>query len=162
MQIQILDAIRNIAHDYTELQKDLINRWYEVAAEFNSRHYYYYHPWFYPVGFANLASRAHRSFADYAISGLNIAQNNFDAYIDMSKTYSELVADNINEMSRIILNSPKVFEPTPQPPISIARPETTNVRITVNLKDDEEYDFSELRKLIGELTEILEIALSSA
>jgi hypothetical protein len=160
MQTQLLDVIRNIAHDYTQLQKDLINRWYEVVAEFNSRHYYYY-PWFYPIGFANMVSKVYRSIADYAISGLNIAQNNFDAYIDMSKTYSGFVADNINEMSRIVLNSPKIFEPMPQASISIAGPETTNVRTQVNLKDDEEYDLSELRKLISELTEILEIALSS-
>jgi len=30
-----------------------------------------------------MASKAYRSMADYAISGLNIAQNNFNAYIDM-------------------------------------------------------------------------------
>jgi len=88
VQEQILDAIRNIAQGYNQTQKDIINWWCEVA---QSHVRYYYYPSFYPQGFVDMASKAYRSMADYAISGLNIAQNNFNAYIDMSKTYSGLV-----------------------------------------------------------------------
>jgi hypothetical protein len=96
-----------------------------------------------------------------------MAQNNFDAYIDMSKTYSKLVDNNINELSRMALNYySKIFKPMPQASIPTeGGPETTTTTIPPPDMEDgteEEYDLSELRKLIDELKEIQQIALSSA
>ena len=157
MQGQILDAFRNIAHNYTQAQKDIIN-WWSASAEFNMRNYYY--PWFYPAGFANMSSKANRSAADYAISGVNMAQNNFDAYIDMSKTYSGLVADNINELSQMVVNSLNMFELMPRALIQSKGTETSTT--TLPDVEDDGYDLSALSKLRDELTEILQIALSRA
>jgi hypothetical protein len=168
LQAPAFDTLRNIVHNYIQLQKDIVNSWSAVAEEFNTGYYYYYYPWFYPAAsFANMASKAYRSIADYAISGLNIAQNNFDASIDMSKTYSKLVDDNITELSRMALNYSKIFKPMPRASISTeGGPETTSTITSIpppDMEDDEEeYDLSELRKLIDELTEIKQIALSSA
>lgn len=162
LQDQSLDVARNIAHSYTQVQKDSI-KWWSALAEFNMRYYY---PWFYPAIFADMTSNAYRSFADYAISGLNMTQNNFDAYTDMSKTYSTLVANNINEMSQIAVNSSKMFEIMTPASILAEEPKTI---ITATVHDAEEdddnnnkYNLSELIKLRDEITEILEIALSSA
>ncbi|HET7284034.1 MAG TPA: hypothetical protein VFI70_05060 [Nitrososphaeraceae archaeon] len=163
LQDQSLDVARNIAHNYTQAQKDIIN-WWSALAEFNMRYYYY--PWFYPITFADMASNAYRSFADYTISGLNIAQNNFDAYTDMSKTYSGLVADNINEMSQIAVNSSNMFELMPRASILAEEPKTIRSATVHDAEEDDDnnnkYNLSELIKLRDEITEILEIALSSA
>jgi hypothetical protein len=168
LQAPAFDTLRNIVYNYIQIQKDVINSWSGAAEEFNLGYYYYY-PWFYPAAsLANMASKTYRSIADYAISGLNIAQNNFDAYIDMSKTYSKLVDNNINELSCMALNYySKLFEPMPQASTSTKGGPKTSATITSkpppDMEDDEEdYDLSELRKLIDELTEIKQIALSSA
>lgn len=158
IQEQSLDAIRDIAHNYTQVQKDVIN-WWSALGQFSMAHYYY--PWLYPAAsFANMASKAYRSIADYAISGLNIAQNNFDAYIDMSKTYSRLVADNVNEMSQMALKTSKMFEPVPVP---APRGSISTKGAGIPLPEEEEYDYLyALKKLRDELTEIVQIALSGA
>ena len=158
VQEQILDAIRNIAQSYNQTQKDIVNWWCEVAQSYVR--YYYYYPWLYSQGFVDMASKAYRSIADYAISGLNIAQNNFNAYIDMSKTYSGLVADNINKMSQMVLiNSSKIFQPVLQPSILTRATGTTTL---YDVEDNVKYDLSEWMKLIIDLAEIVQIALSSA
>ena len=158
VQEQILDAIRNIAQSYNQTQKDIVNWWCEVAQSYVR--YYYYYPWLYSQGFVDMASKAYRSIADYAISGLNIAQNNFNAYIDMSKTYSGLVADNINKMSQMVLiNSSKIFQPALQPSIFTRGTGTTT---PYDVEDNVKYDLSEWMKLIIDLAEIVQIALSSA
>jgi hypothetical protein len=164
VQEQFLDAIRNIAQDYNQTQKDIINWWCEVAQS----HVKYYYSWFYPRGFVDMASKAYRSMAEYAISGLNIAQNNFNAYIDMSKTYSGLVADNINEMSQLaLINSSKISQPALQPSILTTGAGTTITTTTAatllhDMEDNVKYDLSEWMKLIIDLAEIVQIALSSA
>lgn len=170
LQAPAFDTLRNIAHNYIQLQKDIINSWSAAAEEFSTGYYYYYYPWFYPAAsFANMASKAYRSIADYAISGLSISQNNFDASIDISKTYSRLADNNIDEFLRMALNYLKIFKPTARAPIptegGAAETTTTTIASIPSLDmgdDEEEYDLSELRKLIDELAEIKEIALSSA
>jgi len=163
LQAPAFDALRNIAHHYIQIQRDLVNSWPALAEVFNAGYYY---PWFYPAAnFANMASKAYRSIADYAISVLNMAQNNFDAFLDVSKTYSELVDNNTNELSRMALNYSKSFKPMLGASISTEGEVETTTTITSkppDSEDDEEYDLSELRKLIEELTEIQRIALSSA
>ena len=110
-----------------------------------------------------MASNTYRSFADYAISGLNMAQNNFDAYIDMSKTYSGLVTDNISEMSQMALNYSKMLGPIPLTHTSNAVPRTISTTIPHDVEeDDEEYNLPTLRKLKDELREVLRIAISSS
>jgi len=159
MQQQILDAIRNIAHRYNEVQKDIVNWWCEVAQS-NMRNYYSYYnyPWFYPSGFADMASKAYRSMADYVISGLNIAQNNFDTYIDMSKTYFGLIAYDINEIFRIAVDSSKVFKPASPAPILTRGTETTTPITISNMEnEDDEPGLYGWRKLRDELTEIVQI-----
>lgn len=168
LQVPAFDTLRNVAHNYIQLQKDIVNSWSTVTEEFNTGYYYYYYPWFYPAAsFANMASKAYGSIADYAISGLNIAQNNLDAYFDILKTYSKLVDSNTTEFLHMILNYSKIFKPMPRPSIPTeGGPEITTTITSIppldmEDEDEEEYDLSELRKLIDELTEIIEIALSS-
>jgi hypothetical protein len=160
MQQQILDAIRNIAQRYNEAQKDIINWWCEVAqSTMRNYHSYYNYSWFYPSGFADMASKAYRSMADYVISGLNIAQNNFDAYIDMSKTYSGLIANDINDKFKIAVDSSKVFKPSPAPILTRGTETTTSTPIAIaNVeREDDESGLYEWRKLRDELTEIVQI-----
>jgi DNA-binding transcriptional ArsR family regulator len=156
MQEQILDAIRNIAHSYNEAQKGIVNWWCEVAQS-NMRNYYSYYPWFYQPGFANMTSQAYRSMADYTISALNIAQNNFDAYIDMSKTYSGLIAGNINEVSKTAINSSKMFEPESAAPMLTTGVETISSTVPNMENEDDESSLYEWRKLRDDLTEIVQI-----
>lgn len=153
MQEQILDAITNITQSYTQTQKDII-KWWSTVAEFNMRNYY---SWFYPASIADITSKAFRAFTDYAISGLNIVQNNMDAYIDMSKTYSGLVEDNINETTQIAQHTPNMFGAIPKASIT-----ANGIGNAVSDVEDGEYDLSALKKLRADLTEILHIALSSA
>jgi hypothetical protein len=61
MQKQFLEATRDVAQSYTELQKDVVN-WWSTVAESSVRYY----PWLYPTSFTNIASKAYRSIADYA------------------------------------------------------------------------------------------------
>ncbi|MDQ3967144.1 MAG: hypothetical protein M3275_01965 [Thermoproteota archaeon] len=141
IQKQSFDVVRNITHNYIKAQKDIINWWSKLGEQ-----YCYYYLWFYPPNFANTVSQAYRSFADYLTSGLTIAQNNIDGYIDMSKIYFTLVEDNANELlSHIILpRAPKMPAPIPPlPPI-------------------EERDLDALIKLRDELTEIVQITLIGA
>jgi hypothetical protein len=117
---------------------------------------YYNYSWFYPPGFADMASKAYRSMADYVISGLNIAQNNFDAYIDMSKTYSGLIAYDVNEMFKIAVDSSKVFKPAFPAPILTRGTETTTPITIANVEnEDDESSLYEWRKLRDEMTEIV-------
>ena len=157
MQEQALDAFRNIAHNYTEAQKDNIINWWSAVEEFNRR--YYYNPWLYSGSFANLASQGYRSFANYLISGLTIAQNNTNAYVDISKIYLRLVDNNIHELSQIVLRAPKMFEPVlvSRDPIS-----TKATGISMTHVQDDEYGLSALKMLRDELIEIMQIAVSDA
>ena len=78
-----------------------------------------------------------------------MAQNNFDAYIDMSKTYSGLVTDNINEMSQMALNYSNMLGPIPLTYTSTAVPITiSTANIPHDVKDDRGiYNLPTLRKL---------------
>ncbi len=99
------------------------------------------------------------------MSGLTIAQNNIDGYIDMSKIYFRLVEDNVNELSQMTLrasskmfNNKPVSDPVPRGSIS-----TKGVVGGIPLPEEEEYDYLyALKKLRDELTEIVQIALSCA
>jgi len=155
-QGQILDNIRDVAYTYNEAQKDIVDWWCEVAQ--SSMKYYYYNPWLYSPYFANMTSKAYRSIADYAISGLNIAQNNFDAYIDISKNYSKLIADNINEISRTGVTSSKMFEPKSPGSLLTSSTETTPTTLPNVEYGDDESGLYGWRKLRDELTEIVQIA----
>ena len=162
MQKQFLEATRDVAQSYTELQKDIVN-WWSTVAESSVRYY----PWLYPTSFTNIASRAYRSIADYAVSGLNIAQNNFDAYIDISKIYSGLIADNIDEISQMpLINSPRTFESPSHPPALYGSSRSTGTPRTrlVETEDSgyEVYDLLKWIKLRDELAKIVHLALSSA
>jgi hypothetical protein len=119
------------------------------------------------TSFTNIASRAYRSIADYAVSGLNIAQNNFDAYIDISKIYSGLIADNIDEISQMpLINSPRTFESPSHPPALYGSSRSTGTPRTrlVETEDSgyEVYDLLKWIKLRDELAKIVHLALSSA
>lgn len=157
MQEQILDAFRNIAHSYNEAQKGIVNWWCEVTQS-NIRNYYSYYPWLYQPGFANMTSQAYRSMTDYTISALNVAQNNFDAYIDMSKTYSGLIRDNISEISKMAENSSKVFEPVSVGPMVTSGVKTIPYILPNMENEDDESSLYEWRKLRDDLTEIVLIA----
>ena len=92
-----------------------------------------------------------------------MAQNNFDAYIDMSKTYSGLVTDNINEMSQMALNYSNMLGPIPLTYTSTALPITISTTIPHDVEeDDEEYNLPTLRKLKTKSRERTEIAISSS
>jgi hypothetical protein len=97
--------------------------------------------------------------ADYAIAGLNIVQNNFDTYVDMSKTYSRLIADNINEMSKIGVNS-SMFEPKSPASLLTNGTETTSTTLPNVEKKDDESGLYGWRKLTDELTEIMSSCIS--
>jgi hypothetical protein len=155
VQEQTLDAVRNIAHNYTEAQKDNIINWWSAVEEFNRRYYY---SWLYPVSFANMASQAYRYFADHMISGLTIAQNNTDAYVDMSKIYLRLVNDNMNEWSQMALRAPKMFEPVVVPRDSMST-KATGIPPLLDEQDDEYNYLATLKKLRDDLTEIVQISL---
>jgi hypothetical protein len=157
MQEQILDTFRNIAHSYNEAQKGIVNWWCEVTQS-NIRNYCSYYPWFYQPGFANMTSQAYRSMTDYTISALNVAQNNFDAYIDMSKTYSGLIRDNISEISKMAVNSSQVFEPVSIGPMVTAGVKTNPSTLPNMENEDDESSLYEWRKLRDDLTEIVLIA----
>lgn len=162
MQKQILEAIRDIAQSYTGLQKEVVNWWWSTVAESSVSYY----PWLYPTSFTNMASKAYRSMADYAILGLNMAQNNFDAYIDMSKIYSGLIADNINEMSEMAINSSRMFESHSRAPILSASSSRGIPLTRLADMDDVGYDdvsnLLEWIKLRDDLAKIVYIALNSA
>lgn len=157
MQEQILDTFRNIAHSYNEAQKGIVNWWCEITQS-NIRDYYSYYPWLYKPGFANMTSQAYRSMTDYTISALNVAQNNFDAYIDMSKTYSGLIRDNISEISEMAENSSKVFEPVSVGPTVTSGLKTIPSTLPNMEDEDDESSLYEWRKLRDDLTEIVLIA----
>jgi hypothetical protein len=63
----------------------------------------------------------------------------------------------------MVVNSSKVFQPTPQPSILTRGEETTSTTsLHDDVEDNDKYDLSEWIKLILDLTEIVQIALSSA
>lgn len=124
----------------------------------NIRDYYSYYPWLYQPGFANMTSQAYKSMTDYTISALNLAQNNFDAYIGMSKTYSGLIRDNINEISKMAVNSSKVFEPVSVGPMITSGVKTIPSTLPNMENEDDKSSLYEWRKLRDDLTEIVLIA----
>jgi hypothetical protein len=95
---------------------------------------------------------------DYTISALNLAQNNFDAYIGMSKTYSGLIRDNINEISKMAVNSSKVFEPVSVGPMITSGVKTIPSTLPNMENEDDKSSLYEWRKLRDDLTEIVLIA----
>jgi hypothetical protein len=160
IQEQILDAVRNIAHNYIGAQKDVIKWSSEVEEELIRRYYYI---WLYPPSFANMVLGSYRSFVDYMMSGLTIAQNNIDTSIDMSKIYFRLVKDNANELSQMALRASKTFEPVPAPPAPQGSISIKGGVIPLPHEQDyDEYELYALKKLTDELTEIVQIALSGA
>jgi hypothetical protein len=152
LQTLSIDAARYIADNYAATQKNIID-WWSSITQYNIQYYYY--PWFSPENMANIYAKASKFFPDYLDSATAIARNNILAYIDMSKIYSQLALDNTNELSQMAVIPSKVFEPTA--PTSI---QTEEIVIPIDVKP--EYNLSTLRKLKDELTEILQIALSSS
>ncbi len=81
----------------------------------------------------------------------------------MSKTYSELVKNNTNELYQMALRVSKTFGLVPAPvPVPQDSLSASGTRIILHDQQDDEYDFFALKKLRDELAEIVQIALSSA
>jgi hypothetical protein len=96
--------------------------------------------------------------ADYVVSGVNIGQNYFNTCINMSKTYAGLIEDNINEISEMMVNSLRVFEPTAAAPMLTTGKEIISYTPPNMEYEDDESRFNEWRKLRDDLTVILQIA----
>jgi hypothetical protein len=113
-QQHILDASREIADNYIESQKQIINSLQSalVPQIENAYRMFWNNNWVSPRILTEIYARAVNSIADNTIAVTKLANNTIFANMEVFKTSIQHVRDNAKELSRIGVNTAKTFENT--------------------------------------------------
>ena len=111
-QEQTIQAAREIADNYIESQKEIINSLQSIWIPYIENTYGYGMNWISPRSMSEVYARIVSSFADNMITATRLANNMVFANMHAFKTSMQQAKDSAKELSRIGVNVTKIFEQT--------------------------------------------------
>src|ERR687890_2140511 len=145
-QEQTIQAAREIADNYLESQKEIINSFQSVWSPYAEN--LFTTNWMSPRNIAELYANMISSFANNMIAATRLTNNIIFANMEAFKTSIQQAKDNTNELSRIGVNAAKTFEQQQQTYRDNTRQSegTTTTRVSVETKEQEEGREDRLRR----------------
>ena len=111
MQKETIKTMREVADDYVESQKEIINLYQSVWTPFlenaNSRFWNYW--WVSPKGFAETYGTVVNSFADNVVSATRLSNNAISTNMGLASTVLQQTKDNSKEFSRLGVNAARIL-----------------------------------------------------
>jgi len=140
-QEQTIQAAREIADNYLESQKEIINSLQSAWSPYAEN--LFRTNWMSPRNIAELYANMVSSFANNMIAATNLANNMIFANMEAFKTSIQQTKDNTKELSRMGVNTAKTFEQTSRD--SITRQggsgyDTTPSRVSVETEAEQGQD----------------------
>ena len=112
-QEQTIQATREIADNYLDSQKEIINSFQSAwVPQLENANRIFWSNWISPRHFTETYARIVSSFADNTIAVTRITNNMIFANMDAFKTSMQHAKENAKEFSRIHVNAAKTFEQT--------------------------------------------------
>jgi hypothetical protein len=110
-QEQTINAARDVAENYLESQKEIINSMQSSwVPHIENMYAVYWTGWMSPRRMTEIYARMARNFSDNAIAATRVTNNMMFANMEASKASIQYARDNMKEMSRIGVNAAKTFE----------------------------------------------------
>lgn len=110
-QEQSINAARDVAENYLESQKEVVNSMQSSWVPYIENMYgMYWTSWMSPRRMTEIYARMARNFADNTIAATRVANNMVFANMEASKASIQYTRDNMKELSRIGVNAVKTFE----------------------------------------------------
>ena len=107
---QTINAASDIAENYLESQKEIINSiQYSWVPYFENAYSMY---WISPRKMTELYARMARSFSDTAIATCKVANNVMFANMEAAKASMQYTRENMKEINRVSVNAARSFEET--------------------------------------------------
>ncbi len=107
-QEQTINAARDIAENYLELQKEVVNSMQSSWVPYIENMYSTY--WISPRRMTEVYARMARNFSDNAIAATRVANNMMFANMEAAKASIQYTRDNMKELSKIGVNAVRTFE----------------------------------------------------
>jgi len=104
-QEQTINAARDIAENYLESQKEVVNSMQSSWVPYIENMY-----WMSPRRMTEVYARMARNFSDNAIAATRVANNMMFANMEAAKTSIQYTRDNMKELSKIGVNAVRTFE----------------------------------------------------
>ena len=112
-QEQTIQTAREIADNYLESQKEIINLFQSAWVPAIERTYgAFWNYWTSPRTVTNIYARAVSNIADNTIAAARLVNNTVFSNLDAFKMSIQNTRDNVKEFSRIGVNAAKTFEQT--------------------------------------------------
>jgi hypothetical protein len=112
-QEQTIQATREIADNYIDSQKEIINSFQSAfIPQLENANRVLWSNWVSPRHFTETYARIVSSFADNTIAATRLANNAIFANMEAFKTSMQHAKENAKELSRIGVNAAKTFEQT--------------------------------------------------
>jgi len=107
-QEQSINAARDVAENYLESQKEIVNSMQSSWVPFIENAYSMY--WVSPRRMTEIYARMARNFSDNAIASTRVINNMMFANMEAAKASIQYAKENMKELSRIGVNSVRTFE----------------------------------------------------
>lgn len=107
-QEQSINAARDVAENYLESQKEIVNSMQSSWVPFIENAYSMY--WVSPRRMTEIYARMARNFSDNAIAATRVINNMMFANMEAAKASIQYAKENMKEFSRIGVNSVRTFE----------------------------------------------------
>jgi hypothetical protein len=112
-QEQTIQTAREIADNYLESQKEIINSFQSAWVPAIERTYsVFWNYWMSPRTITNIYARTVSNIADNTIAAARLVNNTVFSNLDAFKTCVQNTRDNLKEVSRIGVNAAKTYEQT--------------------------------------------------
>jgi hypothetical protein len=110
-QEQTINATRDVAENYLESQKEIVNSMQSSWIPYIENVYgMYWTGWISPRRMTEIYARMARSFTDNTIAATRVANNIAFANMEASKASIQYTRDNMKELSKIGVNAVRTFE----------------------------------------------------
>ncbi|HET7390319.1 MAG TPA: DUF2795 domain-containing protein, partial [Nitrososphaeraceae archaeon] len=110
-QEQVITSAREIADNYIESQKEIINSLQSLWTPFAENMYkIHYGLWISPRKMIEVYSRIVSNFADTIIAATRLVNNTAFANMEVFKTSIQQAKDNAKDLTRIQINAARIFE----------------------------------------------------
>jgi hypothetical protein len=112
-QEQTINAARDVAENYLESQKEIVNSIQSSWVPYIENMYgMYWMGWMSPRRMTEIYARMARNYTDNTIAATRVANNIAFANMEAAKASIQYSKENMKELSRLSVNAAKMFEDT--------------------------------------------------